>query len=581
MKEWKNFKNSGIYLRGHVVRWTVDNKINIGIGCVGHHHTVDSDGKINGTGYSVLNNSSLGYTYVNDCDLEYLDEGNEWSGPPIGKIDWKLFKIKYANWIPTDFEDKMDSEIITRCLLCHFGKLEEIISFGNTPLANELMTESEVSNISSEKHQKFDLTLMHCLDCGHCQLKTAVNEDRLYKNYLYVSGTNANNVLHFKKYAEKIINKFYPDMYTMYFMGKEIEDLDLIIEIASNDGTFLKFFNGNIRKIGVDPAENLVAEAAKNGVTNIPVFFNEATAANEISKACNGKKAKVIVANNVFAHNKDIIGILMGVKELLSDDGTFIFENSYLLDVLDKQLFDLFYHEHIHEHSITPLVKLFDSFRMKIYDVERLPNHGGSIRVFVCRKSNKNIKIEQSVYDLLELEKDIPTKLQTFKTNVESLKIKTVNMVKELKKSGKTIGILGLPAKATTLLYYFGLDKDISYIYDDNSLKQGLYAPGTNIKISPTNKILEEKPDVLIVLAWNFANDMIEKVEKMWSEKYKSFRYPTFIIPLPELIIKRYCENKYCSCNIGPVVEYKCQECGGLDYTGFNPFEPFNYNGIK
>lgn len=407
------------------------------------------------------------------------------------------------------------SEIVSNCLLCN-GKIEEVISFGNTPLANELMTYNEAVNFNCEKHQKFDLTLMHCLECGHCQLKTAVNEDRLYKFYCYVSGTNATNVEHFKKYAQKIIDKFYNN------------DNKLIIEIASNDGTFLKFFDNSFTKIGIDPAKNLVEEAAKNGVKNIPVFFNESTAKNEINEACNNKKANVIVANNVFAHNKDLKTILDGVKFLLDSNGTFVFENSYLLDILDKKIFDLIYHEHIHHHSIMALTKFFNSMEMKIYDVERLPNHGGSIRVYSCHKSN-DIKIEPIVYELLNLEISINNKLKEFKSKVDLLKNNIVGIVNELKNMNKKIGILGFPAKATTLLHYFNLSNSIDYVYDDNPLKQNLYAPGTMIRIQPTSDIYKQNPDVLIVLAWNFADDLINK-----HKNYKG----KFIIPLPELIIK-------------------------------------------
>lgn len=413
-----------------------------------------------------------------------------------------------------------DCQVQTTCLLCN-GFLEEVISFGETPLANELLTTIEANSSESEKYQKFDLTLMHCLDCGHCQLKTLVNEDRMYKHYLYVSGTNANNVKHFKDYAESVLKRFY-NYNPLNIYDKVLNDN--IVEIASNDGTFLKHFPESFNRIGIDPAENLVSIAAKNGITNIPVFFNETTAKNEVSKALNGSKTKVIVANNCFAHNKDLRTIVNGVKEILSEDGTFIIENSYLLDVLNKNLFDIFYAEHIHEFSIKALSKFFDSLDMKLYDVERLSNHGGSFRAYICRKSY-NIPIAQSVLDLLELEKTIPEKLKSFKTNVNELKNKMVNLIDSYIKKNKKIGVLGLPAKATTMLYYFGLEKSIHFIYDDNPLKQGMYAPGSNIMIYPTQDISKHNPDVLIVLAWNFADDLINN-----NSNFKG----KFIIPLPE-----------------------------------------------
>jgi len=292
---------------------------------------------------------------------------------------------------------------------------------------------------------------MHCLDCGHCQLKTLVNEDRMYKHYLYVSGTNANNVKHFENYANSVLKRFYN------YSPLNIYDrlpTDNIVEIASNDGTFLKHFPESFNKIGIDPAENLVSIAAQNGITNIPVFFNETTAKNEVTKALNGNKTKVVICNNMFAHNRDLKTIVNGVKEILSDDGTFIIENSYLLDILDKTLFDLVYHEHIHHHSITSLSKFFDSLNMRLYDVERLPNHGGSFRAYICKKSH-NLPISKLVLDLLELEKTIQEKLQSFKDGVNELKIKMVTLIDSYVKENKKIGVLGLPAKATTMLYYF------------------------------------------------------------------------------------------------------------------------------
>lgn len=234
-----------------------------------------------------------------------------------------------------------DCQVQTTCLLCE-GLLEEVISFGDTPLANELLTAIEANSSESEKYQKFDLTLMHCLDCGHCQLKTLVNEDRMYKHYLYVSGTNANNVKHFKDYAESVLKRFYNydknQILSIDCLSQKDIENQTIVEIASNDGTFLKHFPESFNRIGIDPAENLVPIAAKNGITNIPVFFNETTAKNEVTKALNGSKTKVVICNNMFAHNRDLKTIVNGVKEILSDDGTFIIENSYLIDILDKNL---------------------------------------------------------------------------------------------------------------------------------------------------------------------------------------------------------------------------------------------------
>jgi hypothetical protein len=295
------------------------------------------------------------------------------------------------------------------------------------------------------------------------------------------------------------------------------------VDIGSNDGTFLKAFQSNNRILGIDPAENIVADANKNNIFTIAKFFNFKTA--KFIKSYFGK-AKVISCNNVFAHNDNLSDIVLGVKELLHDDGLFVFENTYLIDMYSKCIFDIIYHEHIHQHSIKPLCKFFNKFGMDIYNVERLFNHGGSIRVYVCNSGMR--KIENIVNELCKLEEN--DKLDYFKSKFETLKSTIYNRLTELKNQGKKIAIYGVPAKATTLMYAFKLDKSlIDFAVDDAILKQGLFTPGKQIPIYSPDMLYTENPDYVLILGWNFADSIIKN--------HSNFK-GKWIIPMPEYIEK-------------------------------------------
>ena len=413
-----------------------------------------------------------------------------------------------------------DYKIIDRCLLCN-GKIKHIINLGSTPLANEFLD-------MPEKQDLFPLNLIQCIECNHVQLDCIVDKDRLYKHYLYVSGTSKVNVEHFEKYAREIMFSYYN--LATFTDGDSLKLLDLdknidktILDIGSNDGTFLKCFKKyNFDVIGVDPALNIKYLAKLNGIDTITEFFSKDTS-KIIRQNLSNKKIKVITCNNMFAHNENLTTIVEGVLELLDDDGIFVFENSYLLDILDKTLVDLIYHEHMHHHHIGALQKFFNKFDMDIYNVTRLPNHGGSIRVFTCRRGTKPIR--QSVANIIEEEKSINIKLVQFCDNIKILKETLNNRLKELSSKQKTILVYGMPAKSTTLLYALDIDENlISYGIDDAELKQNTFSPGKHIKIFSDAALKDGS--VVLILGWNFADSIISN--------HPNFK-GTWIIPLPEL----------------------------------------------
>lgn len=400
-------------------------------------------------------------------------------------------------------------ETITNCLLCE-GKIKFLFSLGSTPLANEFVKEP----INQEV---YPLNLIQCQECGHVQLDTIVKKEKIFKKYFYVSGTSSTNIQHFKEYAEKIINTYLPNYPSNYF----------VVDVGGNDGTFAKnFVDKKIKCISIDPAENLAKTAKeKNNVDTIVDFFGT-ECAKKIIKQCG--KANIIAMNNIFAHNKDLKDILLGAKILLSDNGILVFENSYLLDMCDKTLPDLVYSEHIHHHSLSALTKFFDRNEMKIFDVERIPNHGGSIRVYACHKSDKRRK-KQSVIKLLKLEENLNEKLQNFEKNILQLKKDLTKILTDIKKENKKICIYGFPAKATTLLEVLKIDpKIIEFVVEDAILKQGTYTPGTHIKIYHPKELYKHNIDYVLILGWNFADTIIEN-----NKEFKG----KWIIPIPEIQI--------------------------------------------
>ena len=401
------------------------------------------------------------------------------------------------------------------CRLCSSGSLKSVLKLNPTPPANAFVSEDNLKEIQN----KYPLELFFCEDCYHLQLLEVVDPAELFRNYVYVSGTSPLFVNHFDNYAEEIFKKYI-----------NTED-EFVVDIGSNDGTLLKSFKKlGCRVLGVDPAYQIATKATNEGIETLPDFFTY-----ELSQIIKNKfsSAAVISANNVFAHADDLVGILKGVKNLLKDDGIFVFEVSYLLDVFQKTLFDTIYHEHLSYHSVKPLVKFFKSNGMKLIDAKRVNTHGGSIRCAVQLSQGKLLK-NSSVDDLIKIEEELKIdKYQTwlnYSNKIKKIENQLSELLNKIKSKGKTIAAFGAPAKATTLMYQFNLNQNyIDFIIDDSPLKQGLYSPGLHIPVFSSMAIKEKKPDYLIILAWNFADPIIKKNQEFLLEGGH------FIIPLPEV----------------------------------------------
>lgn len=347
-----------------------------------------------------------------------------------------------------------------------------------------------------------------------------VDPELLFADYVYVSGTSPVFVKHFEEYANSITKRFAPDS-----AG------GLVVDIGSNDGTLLAQFKElGFGVLGVDPAREIARQATENGIETWPEFFTADLAGRILAER---GTADIVTANNVFAHADDLAGITQGVKSLMAPSGVFVFEVSYLVDVFEKTLFDTIYHEHLAYHSVKPLRAFFASAGMELISAERVASHGGSLRSIVQLADGPH-DVDASVQASIDYETrmglDRAETLLEFGTQINTVKRDLTALLWGLKKAGKSIAGFGAPAKATTLMYHFGIGSDlIDFIVDDSPLKQGLFSPGMHIPVLPSDAIYSKKPDAVVVLAWNFAEPIMRNHARYRDEGGQ------FIVPLPSV----------------------------------------------
>ncbi len=403
------------------------------------------------------------------------------------------------------------------CRLCGSRQLQRIMSLGATPLANAFVPSAE----RGKPQEQFPLDVWICQDCAHVQLRDVVDPEILFRNYVYVSSTSPIFVDHFRRYAEAMLQM------TGMLAGSAV------IEIGSNDGTLLRFFkDAGMRVLGIDPARQIAAQATASGIETLPEFFNVSLARQ---LRADGWEASLIAANNVFAHADDLHTIVEGVAQLLSPDGLFVFEVSYLLDVFQRTLFDTIYHEHLSYHTVKPLLGLFDRHGMELIDAIRVDSHGGSLRGIAKLKTGRFPKqpgVEALIAEEARLGLHGAAAYQSLFRDIQQRKAELTQLLQELKKAGKRIAGFGAPAKATTLMFHFGLGPEtLEYVIDDSPLKQGLYTPGHHLSVVPSAYLNDpaHRPDYALILAWNFAESIMKK--------HEPFRAAGghFIVPLPHL----------------------------------------------
>jgi SAM-dependent methyltransferase len=399
------------------------------------------------------------------------------------------------------------------CRLCGACGLEHVLSLTPTPPANAFVSADQLNT----PQPVFPLDVFFCRACTHVQLLDVLDPSDLFTNYVYVSGTSRVFVEHFRRYADAMIRDYLP------------APPALVVDVGSNDGTLLSHLAGRGYTVaGIDPARHIAERATASGTPTIAAFFTPDVA---VSLRERSGPAALVTANNVFAHADDLNAIAEGVATLLAPTGVFVFEVSYLADVVEKTLFDTIYHEHLAYHTVGPLVGFFERHGLELIRVDRVDAHGGSIRCVVQRAGGGRAK-DASVARTVEAERsaglDRPETLVQFARRVDALRRRFRGLVGDLKARHHTLAGFGAPAKATTLMYHFGIGPEtIEFIVDDSPLKQHLFTPGLHVPVLPVDELYRRRPDDVIVLAWNFAESILAVHDDLRRSGV------SFIVPLP------------------------------------------------
>lgn len=400
-----------------------------------------------------------------------------------------------------------------KCRSCN-QKISIFFSLGKMPLVNSFLKKKEI-----DKEKKFDLSVGFCPNCYLVQLIKTVSPEELFRNYIYFSSTSKTILEHCRKTAKYLTDRL------------KLRSKSLVVEIASNDGAQLQYFKHlGVGILGIDPARNIAEVANKKGIKTMPEFFNYALAEKLLREK--NIRADLLYGANVLAHVPEIIDFVKGIKIILKEKGTAVFEFPYLKGLFENK-FDIVYHEHIFYYSLLTLINLFQKGDLEIYDVEQIKMQGGSLRIFVSHPGN--FKIDKNVYNLKKQElKNGYDKIRTYRQinlKVEKLRDTLVTLLQQLKKRGKRIAGYSAPAKGNILLNFFGIKNYLDFIVDKAKEKQGLYTPGTHLQVFPPEKIFQEKPDYLLILCWNIADEIISQLQEFKNQGGK------FIIPVPDLKI--------------------------------------------
>ncbi len=407
----------------------------------------------------------------------------------------------------------MSHHLRTTCRGCGGTALRSFLALGPQPLANAFLSSPE--EFATEA--RYPLDVYFCESCALVQLLDVIDPEVLFRNYIYVTGTSTTIAAHNVRYAQTVID--------LLGLGPQ----DLVVEAASNDGSLLKCFKaGGVRTLGVEPARNIAAMARAAGIETVEEFFGDATARR--LRAEHGP-ARAVIGNNVLAHVDDTQDFLRGGAALLAGDGLMITEVPGVPEFMDRLEYDTVYHEHLCYFSLTALMHLCEVVGLRIIRVDHVPVHGGSLRMYAGLATHYP---DHAPAVLAEAEREREQGLTTlprfaqFARDVEENRRQVVTLLEELKREGKTVAGYGAPAKGNTLLNYCGIDtRLLPYTVDKSPLKVGKFTPGMHLPVLPAETLLERQPDYVLILAWNFAGEIMAQ-----QEQYR-MRGGRFIVPVP------------------------------------------------
>ena len=406
-------------------------------------------------------------------------------------------------------------ESIDRCRSCNNAELRDVLSLGNVPLADAFLTEDALL----KPELRFPLNVAFCDDCSLVQIRETVAPEILFgSDYPYFSSFSPAWLEHCRGNAEELMQ------------SRNLGRSSLVVEIASNDGYMLRnFHQRGIPTLGIDPVPGPAAAAEKLGIPTLRKYFGLQLAEDLRTEK---SLADVILGNNVLAHVADLSGFVHGIRTLLKPEGVAVIEVPYVRDLIDHCEFDTIYHEHLCYFSVTALHRLCMDRGLCLREVRRLPTHGGSLRLYIQHGLQPSDQVLRMLDEEAAAGISAATYYETFAERVSVLQRDLVTLLERLRASGKTIAGYGAAAKGTTLLNASGVSAEhLDFIVDRNVHKHGHYMPGLRPPIVPTERLLAERPDYVLLLAWNFRDEIIRQQTEYLN------RGGQFIIPVPEVCI--------------------------------------------
>jgi hypothetical protein len=405
--------------------------------------------------------------------------------------------------------------MLKTCRFCKNNLEESFCDLGKTPLSNSYLSEKELH----QSEQYHPLHAFLCTNCFLVQLLEYETPQNIFSDYAYFSSYSDSWLKQCQEYVDNISSRL------------KLSKNSFVIEIASNDGYLLQYFlKKEIPVLGIEPAKNVAQASISKKIPTLIDFFGTPLSHEIVKKY---QKADLIIANNVFAHVPDLNDFVSGMSVLLKETGVITIEVPHLKELIENNQFDTIYHEHFSYFSLYTLEKVFKAHNLRIFDVEKLSSHGGSLRIYGC-KENALFKESSQLTSLRKEEKAIGVdKINTYRDffkNVKKIKFDLINFLIEKKKENKSIIGYGAPAKGNTLLNYCGIRTDfIDYTVDKNPYKVGRFLPGSHIPINDISMIEKTKPDYILILPWNIKNEIISQLSytRKWGAK--------FVIPIPSI----------------------------------------------